>query len=164
MGATKQPQSAGTSMRTLYFDTEFTNLTLDRRLISLALVAEDGAEFYVELLDGWSECDCSDFVLETVRPQLDLKMFGVTRDDASLRLREFLATQGLVEIVGDALKWDWPLLLELVGANGLPDNVVGCREIAPDEIGDDPDVEDAPHHALLDARLICRLNSERQNP
>ncbi|HGW4499799.1 TPA: hypothetical protein ACNIE0_006309, partial [Pseudomonas aeruginosa] len=135
---------------------------LDRRLISLALVAEDGDEFYVELLDGWSECHCSDFVFETVLPQLDLETLGMTRDQASLRLREFLSAQGPVEIVGDALRWDWPLLLELLGADGLPDNVLGCREIAPDEIGDDPDVEDAPHHALLDARLICRLTSKLQ--
>lgn len=149
-------------MRTLYLDTEFTSLTLDRRLISLALVADDGAEFYVELLDGWSASDCSEFTLNTVLPQLDLTAYGVTRGQASLRLREFLATQGLVEIVGDALQWDWPLLLELVGAGGLPDNVVGCREVVPDKIGNDPEVDDAPHHALLDARLICRLAAKPQ--
>lgn len=40
---------------TLYLDTEFTSLSIDRGLISLALVSADGAEIYVELLDGWSE-------------------------------------------------------------------------------------------------------------
>ena len=40
---------------TLYLDTEFTSLSIDRGLISLALVSADGAENYVELLDGWSE-------------------------------------------------------------------------------------------------------------
>ncbi len=40
---------------TLYLDTEFTSLSIDRGLISLALVSADGAESYVELLDGWSE-------------------------------------------------------------------------------------------------------------
>ncbi|MCY1379015.1 hypothetical protein D9M69_666970 [compost metagenome] len=75
-------------------------------------------------------------------------------------LREFLVQQGPVEIVGDALKWDWPLLLELLGSPGLPDNVVGCREVDLTVIAGDPDVEDAPHHALLDARLICRITSK----
>ncbi|MHC5350489.1 hypothetical protein [Metapseudomonas furukawaii] len=147
-------------MRTLYLDTEFTSLTLDRSLISLALVACDGAEFYVELLDGWSESSCSDFTRTTVLPQLDLQTYGMTRERASAALREFLSAQGAAEIVGDALRWDWPLLLELLGANGLPDNIVGCRELSADELADDPDVEDAPHHALLDARLICRLASK----
>lgn len=42
------------AIRTLYLDTEFTSLSIGRELISLALVSADGAEFYVELLDGWS--------------------------------------------------------------------------------------------------------------
>jgi hypothetical protein len=146
--------------RTLYLDTEFTCLTLDRCLIALALVADDGAEFYVELVDGWSEAACSEFTRATVLPQLDLDRYGVTRENASAMLREFLVQQGPVEIVGDALKWDWPLLLELLGSPGLPDNVVGCREVDLTAIADDPDVEDAPHHALLDARLICRIASK----
>ncbi|MFC5695483.1 hypothetical protein ACFPU0_07895 [Pseudomonas sp. GCM10022186] len=150
-------------MRTLYLDTEFTSLTLDRSLISLALVASDGAEFYVELLDGWSESSCSEFTRTTVLPQLALKIHGTSRESAAAALREFLAKQGSVEIVGDALRWDWPLLLELLGPSGLPANVLGCRELGLDEISDDPEVEDAPHHALLDARLICRLASRNQN-
>ncbi|HEJ2935049.1 hypothetical protein [Pseudomonas aeruginosa] len=150
-------------MRTLYLDTEFTSLSLDRRLISLALVAEDGAEFYVELLDGWPEDACSEFTVETVLPQLALDTYGLTRAEASIALRDFLSVQGAVEIAGDALDWDWPLLLELLGSSGLPDNVVGCRAAVPFDPSDDLDVEDAPHHALLDARLICRLASKPQN-
>ncbi|MFC5694856.1 hypothetical protein ACFPU0_04695 [Pseudomonas sp. GCM10022186] len=144
-------------MRTLYLDTEFTSLTLDRKLISLALVAEDGGEFYVELLDGWSEVDCSEFTRTTVLPQLRLDEHGVTRDAASSMLQRFLAEQGPVEIAGDALRWDWPLLIELAGASGLPDNVLGCREVEPAEDVDEGDLDVMPHHALLDARIICRL-------
>lgn len=150
-------------MRTLYLDTEFTSLSLDRRLISLALVAEDSTEFYVELLDGWSEDICSDFTLETVLPQLALDTYGLTREKASAMLHNFLSAQGAVEIVGDALDWDWPLLLDLLGSSGLPANVVGCRAAVPLDPADDLDIEDAPHHALLDARLICRLASKPQN-
>lgn len=54
----------------LYLDCEFSQLSTAAKLISLALVAEDGREVYVELLDSWSIEDCSDFVIEIVLPQL----------------------------------------------------------------------------------------------
>ncbi|SFP65099.1 hypothetical protein SAMN05216229_104162 [Geopseudomonas sagittaria] len=142
-------------MRAIYIDTEFTQLSLDRRLISLALVDAAGAEFYVELSDGWSAADCSAFVDEIVLPQLDLARHGRPRTEAGPALHAFLANLGEVEIVGDALAWDWPLLLELLGPLGLPANVLGCRQV-DDPLGELPS-EDIPHHALLDARLLCTL-------
>lgn len=142
-------------MRTLYLDTEFTQLSPARRLISLALVDEGGAEFYVELSDGWREDDCSEFVQEIVLPQLDLARHGLPRAEAGSRLHAFLAGLGALEIVGDALAWDWPLLLELLGPPGLPANVRGCRQV-DDPLGEQPGA-DAPHHALLDARLLRDL-------
>lgn len=54
----------------LFLDCEFTELNATAKLISLALVAEDAREFYVELLDTWHPDDCSDFVKEIVLPQL----------------------------------------------------------------------------------------------
>ena len=140
-------------MRTLYIDTEFTQLSAERRLISLALVAADGAEFYVELSDGWEQADCSEFVVEVVLPQLDLATHGRPRAEACAALHAFLAGLGAVEVVGDALAWDWPLLLDLLGRNGLPTHV-SCRE----DVSLLSDLDDAaiPHHALLDARLMSR--------
>lgn len=142
-------------MRALYIDTEFTQLSAARRLISLALVDAAGAEFYVELSDGWSTEECSGFVHRIVLPQLDLARHGRPRAEAGPELQAFLASLGEVEIVGDALAWDWPLLLELLGPLGLPANVLGCREV-DDPLGALPS-EDIPHHALLDARLLCTL-------
>ena len=54
----------------LFLDCEFTKLSAQAKLISLALVAEDGREFYVEVIDAWREEDCSEFVKEIVLPQL----------------------------------------------------------------------------------------------
>lgn len=142
-------------MRTLYIDTEFTQLSAERRLISLALVDRDGAEFYVELSDGWCADDCSEFVVEIVLPQLDLPRHGRSRAEACAALHAFLAGLGAVEIVGDALAWDWPLLLELLGEQGLPGNVLGCRQVE-DPLAELP-AEQIPHHALLDARLLRDL-------
>ncbi len=142
-------------MRAIYLDTEFTQLSLDRQLISLALVDAGGAEFYVELSDGWCADDCSEFVHEHVLPQLDLARHGLPRHEARQALHAFLAGLGAVEIVGDALAWDWPLLLGLLEPLGLPGNVRGCRQV-DDPLGQLPS-EDIPHHALLDARLLRDL-------
>lgn len=144
-------------MKTLYLDTEFTKLNLDRALISIALVADDGPEFYAEMADGWSENSCSDFTRKIVLPRLKLDVHGMTRQQASQALRSFLTEQGDAEIVGDALAWDWPLLLELLGPAGLPENILGCRGLAADDLAELSDMEDPPHHALEDARLMRRL-------
>ena len=86
-------------MHTLYLDTEFTSLTADYRLISLALVDPHGAEFYVELSDGWAAADCSEFVQKVVLPQLDLARHGHSRREASAALQQFLQGYSAVEVV-----------------------------------------------------------------
>lgn len=140
-------------MHTLYLDTEFTSLSADYRLISLALVDPAGAEFYVELSDGWDAADCSEFVQDIVLPQLDLARHGHSRNQARAALQQFLQGYSAVEIVSDALAWDWPLLLELLGRPGLPAHI-SCREDTT--LLSDLDEAAIPHHALLDARLMSR--------
>ncbi|MFZ2289306.1 MAG: hypothetical protein WAV92_06515 [Halopseudomonas yangmingensis] len=142
-------------MHRIYLDTEFTSLTLERKLISLALVSSTGDECYVELSEGWTLDDCSEFVVETVLPLLDIEQQGLTRRDAAEQVRIFLLAQGEAVIVGDALHWDWPLLTALLAPKGLPDNIRGCREV-DDPLGHLPP-EHVPHHALLDARLLHDL-------
>jgi hypothetical protein len=46
----------------VFLDTEFSGLSSDPRLLSIGLVAENGAELYIELTDGWSEGNCSAWV------------------------------------------------------------------------------------------------------
>ncbi|WP_434718124.1 3'-5' exoribonuclease [Paraburkholderia sp. A1BS-2L] len=52
----------------VFVDTEFTNFA-DRELVSIALVADSGVEFYGESTD-FQLSSCSEFVRETVLPQL----------------------------------------------------------------------------------------------
>ena len=52
----------------VFLDTEFTDFVRPD-LISLALVSEDGREFYAERTD-YRKDECSDFVRETVLPLL----------------------------------------------------------------------------------------------
>tara|TARA_R110001606_G_scaffold355628_1_gene506662 strand:- start:10387 stop:10839 length:453 start_codon:yes stop_codon:yes gene_type:complete len=147
-------------MQRAYLDTEFTTLNqYTYKLISLALVVLQGPELYIELTDAWEECDCSDFVLEVVLPQLDLSTHGRGTEQARIKLLEFLEELGPVEIISDAPRWDWPLLMWLAGPAGLPANVTQGEiwgDVVIDYFGAEP-----PHHALKDARLLADLQ-ERQ--
>lgn len=144
----------------VYLDTEFTSLNRsEARLISLALVAPGGKEFYVELPDAWTPADCSAFVIETVLPQLDEAKHGRTIEQARDELFAFLQSLGPVEIITDAPAHDWPLLLWLAGPAGLPANVRpepdALRLDFADYSGEEP-----PHHALKDARILARLGEQ----
>jgi len=141
----------------LYLDTEFTQLNpFTYRLISLALVASDGQDFYVELADNWTEEECSDFTRSIVLPQLDLPHHGRNTEQARFDLLSFLDLIGSAEIISDAMVWDWPLLLWLAGSAGLPDGIEAG--VIPAEIQlDIEEFDNAPHHALLDARQLAEI-------
>ena len=86
----------------VFLDCEFTKLSAAAKLISLALVADDGREFYVELLDTWQE-DCSDFVKKIVLPQLWGGSYALPIIEARMSLLRFLTSfKKGVEIVTDA--------------------------------------------------------------
>lgn len=142
-------------MMRLYLDTEFTQLNrFTYRLISLALVSSDGQEFYVELEDNWAEDECSDFTQSIVLPQLDLPQHGRSTEQARLDLLSFLHLIGSAEIISDAMAWDWPLLLWLAGPSGLPEGIEAGTFPAAIQ-SDAEELDDAPHHALLDARQLA---------
>ncbi|KJZ67329.1 3'-5' exoribonuclease [Pseudomonas fluorescens] len=148
----------------LFLDTEFTRLSADAKLISLALVAENGAEFYVELTDTYQLTDCSQFVVEVVLPQLDPGSHGITFLQAQARLAAFLNQfDGPVEILSDAPVWDWDFFCDMAYLNGKWPAKVSNRPVDISRIFDNkdpaelPEVEELPHHALLDARQIFRL-------
>ncbi|WP_075359005.1 3'-5' exoribonuclease [Caballeronia sordidicola] len=143
----------------LFLDTEYTSSKRGSKLISLALVAQDGSrEFYVELADTWQTSDCSDFVLRTVLPLLDNCCLSFT-DARSALHRWFLAAPRAVQVACDS-GIDWLYLLELLGPN-RPENLlserVDLRRMIDTTVYDqavqayylqDP----REHHALADAR------------
>ncbi len=142
----------------LFLDCEFTQLSAAAKLISLALVSEDGHEFYVELQDTWQTKDCSDFVVKIVLPQLWGGSHSLPIIEARSALLSFLATfdEG-IEIVTDAPQYDWELFCELAYDDGhWPRNV---RNYPTDATTLSPisDGEELPHHALLDARIIAAM-------
>lgn len=146
----------------LYLDCEFTQLSPAAKLISLAFVADDGREFYIELLDSWSIEDCSDLVIDIVLPQLWGGAYAMpvlaARDTILAFLEGFTE---MVEIVTDAPHFDWELFYQLTYSHGhWPRNVRNWPTDATtlDAVNDGSPL---PHHALLDARIIASMSGQR---
>lgn len=142
----------------LFLDCEFSQLSAAAKLISLALVAEDGSEFYVELLDAWQEEDCSDFVKEIVLPQLWGGSYALPIVEARMSLLRFLTSfKKEVEIVTDAPQYDWELFCDLVYDGGRWPRIVRNFPTDATTLTPTREGEELPHHALLDARIIAGM-------
>ena len=108
-------------MTAVFLDTEFTSPCQHAQLISLALVSEDGAEFYAELTDYAKE-NVSGWVWENVMPHLS-GLNPITRSQLAEQIRQFLTRFEHVEIWADCCSYDWVLFCELYsGPAGLPAN------------------------------------------
>lgn len=142
----------------LFLDCEFTQLSAQAKLISLALVAEDGREFYVELLDTWRPEDCSDFVIKVVLPQLWGGAYAMRIINARAALLQYLGSfSETLEVVTDAPGYDWMLFCELAYSEGnWPHNVLNAPTNAV-TLEACNDGSPLPHHALLDARIIAGM-------
>lgn len=150
----------------LFLDCEFTRLNKDTKLISLALVAESGQEFYVELLDTYGVADCSEFVIEHVLPQLNPSVYGQTLVEAQASLSGYLACfDESLEICTDAPDWDWDFFCDLAYVDhrwpahvmNRPTNLITLFSEANTVALQDVELPDLPHHALLDARILALL-------
>lgn len=151
----------------LFLDCEFSQLNKDTKLISLALVAESGQEFYVELLDTYGITDCSEFVIEHVLPQLNPSLHGQTFAEAQASLNGFLARfDEVTEICTDAPDWDWDFFCDLAYVNhrwpthvmNRPINLTTLFSQVNTNTLEDVEFPDLPHHALLDARILADLH------
>lgn len=149
----------------IFIDTEFTDF-VQIDLISIAMVSEDGREFYAERTDYLRE-DCNEFVRVAVLPMLG-RVAGVacTRDQLTHRLRAwFDALPEPATLVFDYFS-DWELLCDAFLGDDFdkPPNNVGDKLLLTGGIVDDPVFQHAlnrtftqdfpPHHALADARAL----------
>jgi hypothetical protein len=100
----------------IFFDTEFTDLCKDAKLISIGLVSEDGSrEFYAELRDTWCMADVGDFARESVLPLLEGGASLMTKAELRERLKAWLESfEWPVQLATDSLSWDWPWIQEIV--------------------------------------------------
>ncbi|MHB8426012.1 MAG: 3'-5' exonuclease family protein [Gammaproteobacteria bacterium] len=108
-----------TAYQLLFLDTEFTGLMADPNLISIALVSEDGREFYAELTDTWEMEDCEPFVQEQVLPLLEGGAVQMTWLQLTERLPAWIAGfHEPVRIATDAVAADWEWIQKICYATG----------------------------------------------
>lgn len=106
-------------MKKLFLDTEFTDLVPDNKLISIALVSEDGRYFYAELTDTYELGDCSEFVKANVLPILKggPKM---SEYECALKISQWIEDLGDKHILAlDNISWDYPHLKKLIEMTSL---------------------------------------------
>lgn len=158
----------------VYFDTEFNDLCIDSRLISIGLVSEDGTRtFYAELTDTYQLSDCSDFVREAVLPHLEGGEARMDMHDLTLRLGNWLESfEQPIQLATDSLSWDFVWIQKIFGLPGTWPENVECRPLI---LSQSPEfnlaVEEAfatglrRHHALDDAKAnrLGRLAQEKDN-
>jgi len=123
----------------LYYDSEFTGLHQSTTFISLALVADDGREFYAEFTD-YDASQCDEWIRANVlahtrwlnRPEVTpgcwreeaLTLCLGDRQQVREALEDWLKQFDQVEIWADCPAWDWVLFCELFGgALKLPANI-----------------------------------------
>lgn len=150
-------------MKRIYFDTEFTTFE-NPQLISLGMAAGNDEEFYCEFNDTWLESDCSEFVLDTVLPELEGGAVAMPEAECVRQLVAWInGFAEPVQLACDSHYYDKPLIEALFGKYGWPDNL--DREVVWIDVDDskfyvalDALIDEYPeairHHALWDARLL----------
>lgn len=154
----------------LFLDTEFSDFR-DPRLLSVGIVAEDGREFYAELIDGWQRERCTQFVIDEVLPLLGKSPENqVSRAELKPRLIAWLESLGTPPVIAQFVfdsEVDWRLLLEACGNLSTPNLDVQwqwlssldpkmarhCEDLLEEMLTGEPQ----RHHALTDARALRQV-------
>lgn len=131
----------------IFFDTEFTELTQNTQLLSIALVAETGEQFYAECTD-YHEKDINEWVRENVIDNFTLTKTNLSdirkvevRDNRKViaeMIRWWLqqfekdTTDIQFQFWADCPAWDWVLFCELFGGSfKRPENIhYMCMDLA----------------------------------
>jgi len=103
-------------MPRIFFDTEFTDLVVDPKLISIGLVSEDGTrEFYAELSDTWLPAALGNLARMAVLPQLECHPdVRLTMAELRVRLWQWISEfEQPVQLATDSMSWDWPWIHEI---------------------------------------------------
>lgn len=160
----------------IFIDTEFTDLNAgdNIKLISAGFVAENGEEFYFELIDNFVKADCSNFVIDEVLPHLDNRKHGMKVSEAMLKLKAWCENFGeRVRFLSDAPYYDFSLIAELLYYENL---IIENLEVLAVQVNIDFVISDADgsiadriekyfeyqpmairHHALWDARALASV-------
>ena len=129
----------------LFLDCEFTNF--QGKLMSMALVAEDGREFY-EVVE-YNYVDCHDWVTVNVIPHLNKEQ--IPYSEFQLRLGKFLRQFRELEIIADWPEDFWHFNRALLTGPGQCMNVPKTTMVFERRLDYSSEL---PHNALEDARAI----------
>ena len=111
----------------MFLDCEFTGLTRDASLISLALYVDEATFFYAEFND-YDRSKINDWVEENVMRKLEFnhtntfiqkndKVTRIKENSGSIvpELKQWLSQFDKIEIWGDVPHYDWVLFCDLFG-------------------------------------------------
>ncbi len=177
-------------MKKIFLDTEFTGLHQRASLISLAIVAESGEEFYAEFTD-YNKDQVTDWLKENVLSQLFIKDNNANNLYTQIRgnkesiknalinwFQQFPQEKNSIQIWADCYAWDWVLFCELFGgAFNIPSNIhYMTMDLATYLYGKNIEVDIQrtkllpdgykdidnlkPHNALFDARMELAVFKE----
>jgi hypothetical protein len=138
----------------IFIDTEFTDF-VDMDLISIALVADDGRQFYGERSD-FNFKHCNEFVQTTVLPQLgNIPGCVYSSRELTSALRQWLAQfETLDPVLCFDYSGDWALLYHSLDGD-VPAWLRSCNinaQIDPERVKQYLDESGlTSHHALTDA-------------
>ena len=120
----------------VFFDTEFTDLTIPSSLVSIGLINESGDRtFYAELTDTYTRSTCSEFVQSNVLPALNAQPLSkypphdhiyakLSFAETQIHLQHWFENQvDLRQLWSDAPFYDWFYIQELFKA-GFPSNLI----------------------------------------
>jgi hypothetical protein len=144
----------------LFLDTEFTSLTPEYKLISIALVDEDENFFYAELNDTYKLEDCSDFVKSYVLPFLKGGKYVMSEYECKLAICKWIEDRNTTCVIcSDAPSWDMPLFMPLlqpcIPENFDMDNGILVR--VPHNVEEDLVIKfDYDIHNALDDALVMK--------
>jgi hypothetical protein len=129
----------------LFLDCEFTNF--QGHLISMALVSEDGDEFYEVV--NFSLVDCHEWVLDNVVPILVKE--SIPYEEFQKKLSKFLRQYDSIEVIADWPEDFWHFTQALLTGPGM---MMDTPKISMEIVRrlDSPSV--LPHNALEDAKGI----------
>lgn len=124
-------------MKKIFLDTEFSGLHQKTTLISLALVAESGEEFYAEFTD-YNKNQITVWIQKYILNRLiieksnfkDIKNLRIkgnkkaVKDALILWFNQFPKKKNSIQIWADCYAWDWVLFCELFGgAMEIPESI-----------------------------------------
>lgn len=143
----------------LFLVCEFTQLRRAPKLISLALVADNGPEFYVEVSDSYLQSDCNDFILQTVLPLLG--GVAVSKAKAQVLMQDFFNRfDEPLLICTDSPHWHWDFFCDLAcpahrwpqQVNNVPINLTQILDSIPGLIA--PDLLRRPRLVIMLSKVL----------